>query len=580
MTTEAPTSTLSLGVPTSILRDRLLDAVMTAKCMLPSPKTGELRSRPIPAEHLRTYVAVLLIIERDCASSGSHMVNDRHKVTTWDLLEVLPPRRSNSQDASIDSDSLFRSLAWLESEGFVGLEAIGSRRLAHWVTLAVNADAAEPAWPHARKIVLDAVRLKRLVPARVALLGHLGYGAGAEGGRRVLPSAEVEEACGLCMKTVLKHLEGLGPQHGLASWSCEGPVRERVLVIELCESDETVVKSKPLARLHHSFAEAVHASTEEGGSDGAGDVPEETGPASAPAAVETPKRTPKSKPNEEELREEAIRLYRLLWHKDLVEQAVKLAEAQLKEGRKISLTRRIKNFYLPVWKLQEQYKNPGLIRHALEKTIDGPPLRQPRTNGWVGYLAVVCKNSEAGFKGGGVVAGTNADKAVHESIETRQKAMQERLSSAYALNKAGETSAARALLAEMVAEAKTVAELFDGNEARTTWAIRLAYKGGTSDFSGAVVNKYAPVDYLPEWTCEMATAELADGLIGGDETAVRSAITEADDDDMMAAPAPASPMAPANACSKPTFEPTQEVLEQMHAVGVDAEELATASLAS
>ena len=215
---------------------------------------------------------------------------------------------------------------------------------------------------------------------------------------------------------------------------------------------------------------------------------------------EAPEKAEARKRSEQDLREEAIRLYKLLWFKDLVEQCVKLAEAQLKAGRKVTMTRRINNFYRPVWELQEKYNNPALLKYALEQTVAGPALRRPDTHGWVKYLAKVCDNNAAGFAGKTVVEGTNADAAQRNSIESRERAVRELLRRAYQLNRGGDQESARVLLSDILAQTKSLAELFGGDEKRCDAALRLAYKQGESDFVAARPNQYAAVDYYPEWS--------------------------------------------------------------------------------
>jgi hypothetical protein len=210
--------------------------------------------------------------------------------------------------------------------------------------------------------------------------------------------------------------------------------------------------------------------------------------------------------SESDLREEAVRLYRLLWFNDLVEEAVKLAQAQLQEGHKITLTRRIGNFYRPVWELQERYNNPPLLRYALEQTIEGPALRSPNTRGWHKYLARVCENNALRYAGGGVAAGTNAAKTANESIAARERAVRELLRQAYALNKADEFEPARALLSDILSQTKALAELFDGDEEKCDRALREAFKQGSSDFVGVKPNPRSPVDFYREWSWSETTS--------------------------------------------------------------------------
>jgi hypothetical protein len=213
----------------------------------------------------------------------------------------------------------------------------------------------------------------------------------------------------------------------------------------------------------------------------------------------------KRKRSEEDLREEAIRLYKLLWFRDDVETCIKLAEQQLKAGRKITMTRRISNFYKPVLALQEEYKEE-VLKYALEQTINGPALRQETTHGWHKYLAKVCKNSANRFSGNKVIPGTNAEVALSNSIENRAAAIKELLKDAYQNNVSAsktnseeDRNAARAILSDILSRTKDLAELFDGDEQRCEQALRLAFKQGEVEFIGIEYNPYSPVDYYPEW---------------------------------------------------------------------------------
>ena len=127
-------------------------------------------------------------------------------------------------------------------------------------------------------------------------------------------------------------------------------------------------------------------------------------------------------------------LWERLWYKDLVQSAIDLAELQLKDRRKLSLSRRLNNFVRPVIALQDKY-NPPLLKYALEQTIAGPPLHQPDTHGWVKYLEKVCENNCARFTSAGPASGTNAAvKAAHspERIREHLRSLQRE---AYNLNK-------------------------------------------------------------------------------------------------------------------------------------------------
>lgn len=508
MTTESG-HTLS---PREQLRDRLVDAILTATRLLPSRRTGETRERPIPAEHLRVVLALLSLMDRD-ADRG---LLDQHLITTNDLLSVLPPRKLGTTVSktgerhepapALDTKAALASLDWLEREGLIAVDPLGHRRLGHRVRLTVDhASARTPAWPHARKLALDGIRRKRLSPAHIAILGHLAYEAGGDGSGRWLDVIEVEAITGLSWRWVLKQLRSgaLGPTHGLASWNCRGRGQDSQLKVELCKPDDTEVATRPLARLHHRFiADALgHTSDAADEDDEVVGETEASASSDLPPSSESPQTTAPPKRSHKELRDEALRIHRLLWYRKLVDRAVELAEAHLPAGRRITLRRRINNFYNPVWELQEQYNNPNLIRYALEATLKSDALRKPDTRGWVKYLATVCKNAEHRFWGnGGPIPESNAEAAANQSIRARELAVRELLARAQELNDE-DPVAARALLPDILSHAKDLAELCGGDTRLSENSLREAFKTGSSSFVGIRPSsvRYL-VDHLPEWT--------------------------------------------------------------------------------
>ncbi len=201
-----------------------------------------------------------------------------------------------------------------------------------------------------------------------------------------------------------------------------------------------------------------------------------------------------------DLREEALRLRNLIWYPKLVDEAVDLAEGQLKSGRKISLARRINNFYKPVYELQEAFPIPPLIKYSLEQTIAGPALKQPDTHRWYRYLGKVIENSQPKFQGENIRQGTNAAVEEENSIRSREMAVRELLKRAAEHNDRQEAEPARALLADILAQTKVLAEMFDGDEAKADASLREAYKQGSSDFAGIRPAAHNMIDFYPEWS--------------------------------------------------------------------------------
>jgi hypothetical protein len=201
----------------------------------------------------------------------------------------------------------------------------------------------------------------------------------------------------------------------------------------------------------------------------------------------------------EDLTEEAQRLRKLLWYPKMIDEAIALAERQLTSGRTISLTRRINNFYRPVWELQEEYHNPPLIKYALEQTLKGPALKNPKTHSWLKYLTVVVKNNEQRFAGGGPAPGTNAETESRESLVARERAVREMLGQAAIRNEKGDREAARALLSDILSQVKDLAALFDGDRQRCERSLREAFKQGTSYFVGIEPNPFG-LDFYSEWS--------------------------------------------------------------------------------
>jgi hypothetical protein len=217
---------------------------------------------------------------------------------------------------------------------------------------------------------------------------------------------------------------------------------------------------------------------------------------------------------------ELATLWERLWYKDLVQSAMDLAELQLKDGRKLSLSRRLNNFVRPVLALQEQYQShPPLLRYALEKTIEGPSLCQPDTHGWNRYLAKVCTNNEQRFTGDKPTPGTNAAVKLAHSPDKVRERLCLRLRDAYDLNKCMKTEPAKAeeamkLLWALLAATDLLADtVYEGDRALARASIIESFKRGASyelieeQHGGAAFLNYLPKSVWPHATPLAGEAE-------------------------------------------------------------------------
>ena len=205
------------------------------------------------------------------------------------------------------------------------------------------------------------------------------------------------------------------------------------------------------------------------------------------------------KKSQQELRDEALRLRRLLWYPELVDEAVALAELQLRSGRKISLSRRITNFYQPVHEMQDAYPMAPLLKYSLEQTLAGPALRQPDTHRWFRYLTKVLENNQQRFVGGGPDPDSNQARADQADIRHRELAMREMLVHAAELNDKNQGEEARSLLADILSQADDLCELFGNNKDLCEAALREAFKQGSSDFVSVRPTAHG-IDFYPEWS--------------------------------------------------------------------------------
>jgi hypothetical protein len=218
--------------------------------------------------------------------------------------------------------------------------------------------------------------------------------------------------------------------------------------------------------------------------------------------VDVPEAEERRTRREQDLRAEALRLRSLLWYPDLVDQAAKMAEGALKAGGKLSLRRRISGFYQPVLELQETYVSAPLVRYALEETLRRKVPAGRRNRNWHHYTRAICENNRTNprFAGVPVATDTNAALARKRSLPAREQAVRELLKRAAQLNGAGELEAGRALLSDILAHARDLAELFGGDVKVADCALREAFKQGVSDFSSIDPADSLGLDFYEEWT--------------------------------------------------------------------------------
>lgn len=222
------------------------------------------------------------------------------------------------------------------------------------------------------------------------------------------------------------------------------------------------------------------------------------------------------RPTTAELREQAEELRERLWHPELVDKLIEVAEGRLKAGNHMTLRRRVRAFYAPVIALQEEIGNREALREVLETVRRD--CRTLRDGGdWLGFARKVASHRIAS-SASAPAPGSNAAVKVAHSPERLSATLSERLREAYALNKTGESADAQRVLARLLRGAVPVVApvLYDGDEGLARAAIIEAYKSGSSE-TVARANLHAPVDYLPgseyphaaPLACETAPVALA-----------------------------------------------------------------------
>jgi hypothetical protein len=203
----------------------------------------------------------------------------------------------------------------------------------------------------------------------------------------------------------------------------------------------------------------------------------------------------------EALSEEIARLEGLLWYPQYVNEAIRQAESSMRSGARISPKRILRDFYKPVYDMQQEFSTAPLIEYALKETIRRRVPAERRGRNWVAYPKAICKSHRARFEGRTQPKpGTNAAEQHAQSLPVKKKAATDLLSRAAALNDRGQTDQARELLSEILSDSliRGVAPLFGGDLDRAEYQLRLAFKHGTSDFVGAELDPYG-IDHYPGW---------------------------------------------------------------------------------
>lgn len=203
---------------------------------------------------------------------------------------------------------------------------------------------------------------------------------------------------------------------------------------------------------------------------------------------------------EEDLVAQAEEMRGKLWFPDLVERIVAQAEGRLKQGGKIRTSKLIKSFYQPVLEMQEQYVNyPPLVKHALAETARKGIAGQDANRNWFNYPKAICRNNLKNYTGAKAKAGTNAAVQDQSSLKAHERTVRDLLRRAADLNGTGQHEDARALLSDILSNARHLAPLFGGDVECADLSLREAFKQGVDYFVGIQPDPYG-LNYYNEWT--------------------------------------------------------------------------------
>jgi len=206
-----------------------------------------------------------------------------------------------------------------------------------------------------------------------------------------------------------------------------------------------------------------------------------------------------SKQRKEDARAELEKRYNeireKLWYPEIIDEIIEAASRLLK-GRKIQLGRQVSGFLEPALKMQEEYKQPPLVKYALEQTLAGPVFQgavgKP-TNSWFRYAERVCANNRNTF----LHSSDHADSG-RSSPEQLEQLARKRLREAALLNGTDKAAEAREILERMLEALEQLAILFDGSSELAEYQLRLAFKQGASDLVGVRAERHA-ADFDPDW---------------------------------------------------------------------------------